>query len=442
MENFLSNFWGEDSLIFMFSALVSFLIGFITAWLMWGGKAKRYQREAEKWKKNHDDLQLKFNNLKGELDLKEADLVKAQREAHEAIQLAKSIEAEKDKWQADLNAAIEDSVKAQATASSYQATIEDLNNQIIGLKSLNAELTEAVGSGGGSQAQTAPEPSRLEALEEKISKLEAEHSSILMGSSPDATSRLEALEAKMAEMEAENNALKTQLESAASVNENEGGDAPNEEEIFAPAPDMAEVDKGETLTLGAVAARDDVTAALGDKIPAATEADKDDLTRIKGIGTFLEKKLNGLGIYTYEQVSLLDAELIGKVTAAIEFFPGRIERDDWVGQAARLMDIKEDAPEALSPSAVFSTKSDDLKTVEGIGPKIEKLLKDNGIPDLNALSEATEKRLREILFAAGSRYRIHDPSSWPGQAALATNGKWEELKELQDRLIGGRDVSG
>jgi len=60
---------------------------------------------------------------------------------------------------------------------------------------------------------------------------------------------------------------------------------------------------------------------------------KDDLTKIKGVGPFIEKKLNGLGIYTFEQIGAFTPETIEKVTEAIEFFPGRIERDNWVKQA-------------------------------------------------------------------------------------------------------------
>lgn len=71
-------------------------------------------------------------------------------------------------------------------------------------------------------------------------------------------------------------------------------------------------------------------------IMSAGEA-KDDLKRINGVGPFIEKKLNGLGIFTFEQVASLNEEQVNKVTAAIEFFPGRIMRDDWVGQARRLM---------------------------------------------------------------------------------------------------------
>jgi predicted flap endonuclease-1-like 5' DNA nuclease len=61
--------------------------------------------------------------------------------------------------------------------------------------------------------------------------------------------------------------------------------------------------------------------------------DKDDLTRIKGIGPFIEKRLNMIGIYTFQQLADLSPEVIDRVGAAIEFFPHRIIRDNWVGQA-------------------------------------------------------------------------------------------------------------
>lgn len=61
--------------------------------------------------------------------------------------------------------------------------------------------------------------------------------------------------------------------------------------------------------------------------------EKDDLTEIKGIGPFIEKRLNMLGIYTFKQLSELTPELVDRVGNAIEFFPGRIERENWIGQA-------------------------------------------------------------------------------------------------------------
>jgi len=42
------------------------------------------------------------------------------------------------------------------------------------------------------------------------------------------------------------------------------------------------------------------------------------------------------------------------------------------------------------------------------------------------------------LDAAGPRYQMHDPTSWPKQSQLAADGQWKELKVLQDELDGGR----
>ncbi len=61
--------------------------------------------------------------------------------------------------------------------------------------------------------------------------------------------------------------------------------------------------------------------------------EKDNLTAIKGIGPFIEKRLNMLGIYTFKQLSELTPELMDRVGNAIEFFPGRIQRENWIGQA-------------------------------------------------------------------------------------------------------------
>lgn len=72
------------------------------------------------------------------------------------------------------------------------------------------------------------------------------------------------------------------------------------------------------------------------KIGTASEEEKNDLKIIKGVGPFIEKKLNVLGIYTFRQIASFDDEDKEKVNEAIEFFPGRIKRDNWVGQAKEL----------------------------------------------------------------------------------------------------------
>ena len=66
---------------------------------------------------------------------------------------------------------------------------------------------------------------------------------------------------------------------------------------------------------------------------------KDDLTLIKGVGPYIEEKLNEIGIYNYDQIRRLSESDIRIITDLIDFFPGRIERDDWVGQAGALHKI-------------------------------------------------------------------------------------------------------
>ena len=100
------------------------------------------------------------------------------------------------------------------------------------------------------------------------------------------------------------------------------------------------------------------------------------------------------------------------------------------------------APVAAAAAAIMFAgkkfKADDLKIVEGIGPKIEELLHAAGIKTWKALSETAASAIKEILDAAGSNFQIHDPGTWPEQARLADNGEWDALKTLQDALDGGK----
>lgn len=73
-----------------------------------------------------------------------------------------------------------------------------------------------------------------------------------------------------------------------------------------------------------------------DSFGKADESQKDDLKLISGIGPFIEGKLNSIGIYTFDQISKFSKEDIDTVTELIQFFPGRIERDNWNTQAQKL----------------------------------------------------------------------------------------------------------
>ncbi|MEW7291945.1 hypothetical protein [Aquimarina sp. 2304DJ70-9] len=87
----------------------------------------------------------------------------------------------------------------------------------------------------------------------------------------------------------------------------------------------------------AVANSGDTPTLNFDSFGKADASQKDDLKLISGVGPFIEEKLNGIGIYTFDQISKFKKEDIETVTQLIKFFPGRIERDKWTDQATKLM---------------------------------------------------------------------------------------------------------
>ena len=138
------------------------------------------------------------------------------------------------------------------------------------------------------------------------------------------------------------------------------------------------------------------------------------------------------------EVEKLEAEL-----AALDFEVDDCQKSKKVAVATTPPPVV--IPEAVTISVptpervavVVPVIPDDLKIVEGIGPKIEKLLND-GILTFAQLAATAPERIKEILVAAGTRFQMHDPTTWPEQSALARDGKLEELKAWQDELNKGR----
>lgn len=104
--------------------------------------------------------------------------------------------------------------------------------------------------------------------------------------------------------------------------------------LAAPAPVVTGSKGGETATLNRIATR--VGELSFDRIGYASVDEADDLKAIVGVGPFLEKKLHAIGIYTFRQIARFTQDDIDHVNDVIEYFPGRIKRENWVGQATEL----------------------------------------------------------------------------------------------------------
>ncbi|GIJ97720.1 50S ribosomal protein L21 [Capnocytophaga stomatis] len=84
-----------------------------------------------------------------------------------------------------------------------------------------------------------------------------------------------------------------------------------------------------------------------------------------------------------------------------------------------------------------SAKADDLKKIEGIGPKASEALVAAGVDTFAKLAKKSADEIKTILTEASSTLAHLDPQTWAAQAQLAADGKWDELKKWQDELNGG-----
>ena len=170
---------------------------------------------------------------------------------------------------------------------------------------------------------------------------------------------------------------------------------------------------------------------------------KDDLQVIKGIGPFIEEKLNALGITTYRQIANMTAKLEDQVNEAIEFFPGRVKRDQWVAQAKILLgeNVKLDE-KALKEAeeleriaqkaetidfdtlgvATFDEK-DDLQIIKGIGPFIAEKLYALGIYTFEQVGNMTPKIEEEVNKAIEFFPGRIKRDEWAKQAKVLAKNK-------------------
>lgn len=95
---------------------------------------------------------------------------------------------------------------------------------------------------------------------------------------------------------------------------------------------------------------------------------------------------------------------------------------------------------APSAKAKATKEADDLTIIEGIGPKVAEVLIAAGVDTFAKLTKKTPDELKELLADSEGTFNAQDPTTWPEQATLAAEGKWDELTILKDMLQGGRDV--
>jgi predicted flap endonuclease-1-like 5' DNA nuclease len=166
-----------------------------------------------------------------------------------------------------------------------------------------------------------------------------------------------------------------------------------------------------------------------DRIGTAHKDEADDLTTISGIGGWIKEKLNVLDIYTFRQISNFTKDDVQIVTEAIEYFPGRIERDEWILQAKELIRIAGDKSALLKRirdrqgriyydrlGIAHKHEANNLTLIDGLGLWVEERLNTLGIYTFDQISKLTHtdiETITEVLEIIPGRI---EQDNWVGQA--------------------------
>ncbi len=182
------------------------------------------------------------------------------------------------------------------------------------------------------------------------------------------------------------------------------------------------VGDGDNITLGAPAIDG---ALVGAKVLRHLKGDK--------VIVFKKKRRKGYRVKNGHRQALSEIVIESIATSGAKKSAPKKEAKKAEPKAAAPK--KEAAPKAEAKKAPKkATKSDDLKKIEGIGPKIAETLVEAGIATYAKLAKTDAEKISEIIAdVRGS----HVTDTWPKQAQMAADGKWDELKEYQDKLDGG-----
>ncbi|EMQ95692.1 50S ribosomal protein L21 [Xanthomarina gelatinilytica] len=182
---------------------------------------------------------------------------------------------------------------------------------------------------------------------------------------------------------------------------------------------------GDKVTVGAPAING---AQVGAKVLKHLKGDK--------VIVFKKKRRKGYRVKNGHRQSLTEI-VIESIVASGAKPAAKAEKK---AEPAKKAESKAAAPKAEAKKASpkkSAAKADDLKKIEGAGPKAAEALINAGYETFAKIAKATPEELSAVLTEASSRLAHLVTDTWPKQAKLAADGKWDELKALQEKLDGG-----
>ncbi len=156
--------------------------------------------------------------------------------------------------------------------------------------------------------------------------------------------------------------------------------------------------------------------------------------------------VNGEVLQPLELNMMRDERLLRFLTVKLDKYGVKFnddKRNGLIGKSKRKKKSEPTEVREVKPKPVKQPvqQPDNLKRIEGIGPKIAEVLRNSGITTFSKLAAMTADDVKALLLAAGDRFSFQDPTTWPAQADMAAKGDWDNLKKWQDELKGGKLVS-
>lgn len=208
--------------------------------------------------------------------------------------------------------------------------------------------------------------------------------------------------------------------------------------------DAADAAEGALVPAHAVAgeasdiAGDAVKAAMAASMPGQTTVDEIATTAQASLGDAIDTSRDTLAA-TPTAVSEIAATAEASVTDAADAAMGALVPAHAVADETNnpVQTFSADVEDDMSGAVSSATPTiDDLLVIDGVGPKISTVLTGAGIKTFKQLAEAEVEQLQALLKDA--RIAGSLPTTWPQQARLAADNKWDELKQLQEQIKNGK----
>lgn len=451
----------EEQILLAILGILILAVGVIIGWIIQGLTTRRYKKELLLLRKDRDEFEARYRAGETKQKALAKELEAVSREKVNALDRIQGLQGEISSRDVQVEQLRQINDELNVTNQSYASTIDALNDQIAELKTQNEQLLERADAVVLTMINQGAVP------ETSVGGILPLGDGAGAGSGQESNENLNAYiastETRFQELEAQ---LRAMNDESRDILSRRGVAPANPYTSHQPVvnQDLSGsteplVIRADTTESGARTGMQGATEVIVQTTPSihipnvSSEEvpEADDLTLIDNIGPFLQGKLNEADIYSYKQIASWKEADIVTYTNLIGYIPGIIQRDDWVGQARGLAMSEAAHQRENEGELTFANSSsrtpvhtkmddaeDDLKVVEGIGPKIESILKSSGIRSLGVLADTSTERLREILEDAGSRFKSQDPKTWAVQAGLAADGKMAELKAWQGELKGGK----